>query len=39
MKTALKQVIANLYSEYKGIMKQDVFDENDRAYFQSVNER
>lgn len=28
----------NFYGEYKGIMKQDVFDENDRAYFQSVND-
>lgn len=38
MKTAVKQMITNVYSRYRDIMGSDLFDENDRKYFYSVND-
>jgi len=38
MKTAVKQVIADVYGRYRDIMRSDIFDENDRNYFCSVND-
>lgn len=36
MKTAVKQIITNIYKKYKDIMNSDVFDDDDRKHFASV---
>ncbi|MDE7275113.1 MAG: AAA family ATPase, partial [Lachnospiraceae bacterium] len=38
MKTAVKQIISDIYAKFRDIMKSESFDENDRAYFASVND-
>jgi len=38
MKAAVKQVVTNVYGSYSGIMESDVFNENDRKYFASVQD-
>ncbi|MDE7206644.1 MAG: ATP-binding protein [Lachnospiraceae bacterium] len=38
MKTAVKQIIANVYQSFRHIMQSELFDEKDRAYFRSVND-
>ena len=38
MKTAVKQIISDVYAKFRDIMKSELFDENDRAYFASVND-
>ena len=38
MKTAVKQIISDVYVKFRDIMKSELFDENDRAYFASVND-
>lgn len=38
IKTAVKQIIANIYKDFKDIMQSDLFDDNDRKYFDSVND-
>ena len=38
IKTALKQIIADVYSKHKDMMTSDVFDDNDRAYYNSIND-
>ena len=38
MKTAVKQVISDIYAKYRDIIKSEMFDENDRAFFASVND-
>lgn len=37
MKTIVKQIIANEYKKYKEIMTSDLFNDDDRAHFASVN--
>ncbi len=37
MKLAVKQIITKVYGRYRNIMKSDLFDENDRKDFASVN--
>ncbi len=39
MKTAVKQMITDIYSQHKDIMESNQFDESDRAYFKSVNDK
>lgn len=38
MKTAVKQILSDVYAKFRDIMKSELFDENDRAYFSSVND-
>jgi len=38
LKTAVKQVISDQYAKFRGIMNSELFDENDRDYFASVND-
>ena len=38
MKTAVKQIVSDVYAKFRDIMKSELFDENDRAYFASVND-
>ena len=38
MKTAVKQIITDLYAKYKEIAKSEIFDDNDRAYFASIRD-
>ena len=38
MKTAVKQILSDVYAKFRNIMKSELFDENDRAYFSSVND-
>ncbi|MDE6914965.1 MAG: ATP-binding protein [Lachnospiraceae bacterium] len=38
IRTAMKQIIANVYQSFRHIMKSELFDEKDRAYFRSVND-
>ncbi|MDE7272885.1 MAG: ATP-binding protein [Lachnospiraceae bacterium] len=38
MKAAIKQLITNVYGRYSDIIKADVFSENDRKCFDSVND-
>lgn len=33
MKTAVKQILSDVYAKFRDIMKSELFDENDRAYF------
>lgn len=37
MKTIIKQIIANEYKKYKNIMASDLFSDDDRMHFSSVN--
>ena len=39
MRAAVKIAIANVYGEYKEMMRSDKFDGNDRESFEAVNER
>ena len=38
MKKIIKQVLSNVYGQYREIMKSEVFDANDRAYFSAVRD-
>ncbi len=38
MKTAVKQILSDVYAKFRDIMKSELFDKNDRAYFSSVND-
>lgn len=38
MKTAVKQIVSDVYAKFRDIMKSELFDENDRVYFASVND-
>ncbi len=38
IKTAVKQIISDVYSKHKDMMTSDVFDDNDRAYYNSIND-
>ena len=38
IKTALKQIIADVYSKHRDIMLSDVFHDDDRAYYHTVND-
>ncbi|MDE5700690.1 MAG: ATP-binding protein [Lachnospiraceae bacterium] len=38
VKTAVKQIISDTYAKYRNIMKSEKFDDNDRAFFASVND-
>lgn len=38
MKTAVKQIIADVYNEFAFIMDSGMFTENDRTYFRSVSD-
>lgn len=37
IKKSVKQIITNIYSEYRDIMTSDIFNDNDREAFASVN--
>ncbi len=36
MKTAVKKIIVRTYKEFSGIMKSDLFDDDDREYYSSI---
>lgn len=38
LRELFKRIITDIYKLYKDIMTTDVFDDNDRAHFQSVND-
>lgn len=38
IKTAVKQIIFNVYNKYRDMMLSDVFSDGDRAYYESVND-
>lgn len=38
MKTAIKRIIAQMYRNFKDIMKAELFDERDREYYASIKE-
>ena len=38
MKTGIKQIITNLYSGYREIMASEIFQDEDRRYFESVRD-
>ena len=38
IKIAVKQIISNVYSSFRGIMKSEIFDGNDRKFFHMVND-
>ena len=38
IKTAVKQIIADVYSKHRDIMLSDVFHDDDRAYYHTVND-
>ena len=38
IKNAMKQIISDVYSKHKDMMTSDVFDDNDRAYYNSIND-
>lgn len=38
IKIAMKQILTNVYQSFRYIMQSELFDENDRAYFRSVND-
>lgn len=38
IKIAVKQIISNVYSSFRDIMKSEIFDGNDRKFFHMVND-
>lgn len=39
IKTAVKQIISNVFLRYRDIMKSDIFNDNDREYFNGISSR
>ena len=38
VKAAVKLILSDIYAKYRTIMKSEKFDDNDRAFFASVND-
>ena len=37
IKIAIKQIISNIYDQFRDIMKSELFCDSDRAYYSSIN--